>query len=136
LSICIPSSAEIIGSKCFESCVALSTVTFERASHRSRLEECAFFHCASLSFICIPTDRRRPRHDGSGLRHSKRLFWLQHRNGLSSFVSLAPNTQEWTKGLHFLHFQGAALTVTRMSLPLHISPMAAFSVPGQPRPPS
>jgi hypothetical protein len=40
---------------CFCGCETLSTVTFETDSKLSRIEQYAFWHCSSLSSICIPS---------------------------------------------------------------------------------
>jgi hypothetical protein len=53
-SICIPSSVDIIGQKCFDSCASLSRVTFEDDSKLSRIERDAFRDCFSLTSICLP----------------------------------------------------------------------------------
>jgi hypothetical protein len=53
--ICIPSSVEIICEFCFSCCQTLSTVSFERESTLSRIEQYAFQCCLSLSSICIPS---------------------------------------------------------------------------------
>jgi hypothetical protein len=52
-SICIPASVDTISKSCFESCTALSTLTFEAGSQVSVFETAAFYAVA-IESICIP----------------------------------------------------------------------------------
>jgi hypothetical protein len=54
LSICIPSSVEMVGAQCFGGCESLSTVTFEPGSRLSCVEHPLFPVCPSLCAIHIP----------------------------------------------------------------------------------
>jgi hypothetical protein len=49
----IPSTVQILGSKCFLYCKSLSSVSFESNSHLARIESKAFL-CSSLQSILIP----------------------------------------------------------------------------------
>jgi hypothetical protein len=53
-SICIPSSVERLGDRCFSRSADLCVVTFEPESKLSRIGDSAFVGCSSLSSICIP----------------------------------------------------------------------------------
>jgi hypothetical protein len=52
--ICIPSSVEVLCSKCFQGCSSISSLTFQSNSKLTRIESQAFQGCSALQFICIP----------------------------------------------------------------------------------
>jgi hypothetical protein len=47
-SVCIPSSVEVIGQRCFSYCHLISTLIFETRSKLVRIESWAFGYCSSL----------------------------------------------------------------------------------------
>jgi hypothetical protein len=53
-SICIPSSLEILCTRCFVCCRNLSIVSFESGSRLNRIENSAFATCSSLTSFYIP----------------------------------------------------------------------------------
>jgi hypothetical protein len=55
VSVCFPSSVEVLGERSFSGCPGLSTVTFEACSQFSRIESWTFSSCSALSSVFIPS---------------------------------------------------------------------------------
>jgi hypothetical protein len=69
-SICLPSSVEKLGYRCFDDCRSLSSITFEPNCELWCIECDAFGNCSSLSSICLPRKLRKldlPAFTGSNL---------------------------------------------------------------------
>jgi hypothetical protein len=55
MSVCIPSTVDVIGRSFWRDCQFISNVSFESGSRLSRIEEFVFGYCHYLKSICLPS---------------------------------------------------------------------------------